>query len=228
MTCSFRTCAGCAPRTTPRRRRICSSNGRYAVMVTAAGSGYSRWRDLGVTRWREDVTRDDTGSYIFLRDVESGEVWSAGYQPCGVEPDNYEVTFTEDRAEFVRTDSRITTTLEIVVSPEDDAEVRHLSITNTGSRARDIEVTSYAELVLAPPAADSAHQAFSKLFVQTEYVARHGAILATRRRALARRAGDLGGASGGRSRARWWGHPRSRPTGRGSSVAAMKCAHRSP
>ncbi len=81
------------------------SNGRYAVMLTAAGSGYSRWRDLGVTRWREDVTRDDSGSYIFLRDIESGGVWSAGYQPCGVEPDRYEVTFTEDRAELVRTDA---------------------------------------------------------------------------------------------------------------------------
>ena len=158
------------------------SNGRYAVMITAAGSGYSRWRDLGITRWREDVTRDDTGSYIFLRDMESGRVWSAGYQPCGVEPDHYEATFAEDSAELVRTDSGITTTLKIIVSPEDDAEVRHLSITNTSSRMQDIEVTSYCELVLAPPAADSAHPAFSKLFVQTEYVARLGALLATRRK----------------------------------------------
>jgi cyclic beta-1,2-glucan synthetase len=151
-------------------------------MLTSAGSGYSRWRDLGVTRWREDVTRDDSGSYVFLRDVESGAVWSAGYQPSGVEPDSYEVTFTEDRAEFIRNDATITTTLEVVVSPEDDAEVRRVSIANTGNRVRDIEVTSYSELVLAPPAADAAHQAFSKLFVQTEYVAKAGAILATRRR----------------------------------------------
>ncbi len=158
------------------------SNGRYAVMLTAAGSGYSRWRDLGITRWREDVTRDDWGAYVFLRDVESGEVWSAGYQPSGVEPDRYEVTFTEDRAEFVRSDGTITTTLDVVVSPEDDAEVRRVSVANTGSRIRDIELTSYAELVLAPPAADAAHPVFSKLFVQTEYLARIGAILATRRR----------------------------------------------
>ncbi len=158
------------------------SNGRYAVLVTGSGSGYSRWNDLGITRWREDVTRDDTGSYLYLRDVESGQVWSAGYQPCGVEPDTYEVCFTEDRAEFVRTDAHMTTALEIVVSPEDDAEVRHLSITNNSSRTHDIEVTSYSELVLAPPAADLAHPVFAKLFVQTEYVARQGAILATRRK----------------------------------------------
>ena len=112
-------------------------------MLTSAGSGYSRWRDIGVTRWREDATRDDWGSYIFLRDVVSGAVWSAGYQPCGIEPDTYQVTFTEDRAEFIRKDANITTTLEVVVSPEDDAEVRRLTISNTGHRDREIEVTSY-------------------------------------------------------------------------------------
>ena len=158
------------------------SNGRYAVMLTGAGSGYSRWGDLGITRWREDVTRDDWGTYVYLRDVQSGDVWSAGYQPSGVEPDRYEVTFCEDRAEFIRHDGPITTTLEVVVSPEDNAEVRRVSVANAGSRPRDIEVTSYAELALAPPAADAAHPAFSKLFVQTEHLARGGAILATRRR----------------------------------------------
>jgi cyclic beta-1,2-glucan synthetase len=158
------------------------SNGRYAVMLTAAGSGYSRWRDLAVTRWRQDGTRDDTGSYLFLRDAETRRVWSPCYQPSATEPDGYEVTFTEDRAEFVRHDTKLTTTLSIVVSPEDDAEVRHLAITNNGIRARIIEVTSYLELALAPPAADAAHPVFSKMFVQTEYVAPLGALLATRRK----------------------------------------------
>ncbi len=161
------------------------SNGRYAVMLTAAGSGYSRWGDFAVTRWREDATRDDMGSFVFLRDVDSGTIWSAGYQPCGVEPDRYEVTFTEDRAEIARAAERITTVLEVIVSPEDDVEVRRISIANTGSRHRDIDVTSYAELVLAPPAADAAHPAFSKMFVQTEYVAKEGVLLATRRRRTA-------------------------------------------
>ncbi len=158
------------------------SNGQYAVMVTAAGSGYSHWNDIAVTRWREDTTRDDSGSYIFLRDVESGDVWSAGYQPCAVAPDSYEVAFSEDRAEFIRNDAQITTMLEVIVSPEYDAEVRRVSLTNTGARVRDIEVTSYCELALAPQAADVAHPAFSKLFVQTECVTRLGAVLATRRK----------------------------------------------
>jgi cyclic beta-1,2-glucan synthetase len=158
------------------------SNGRYSVMLTAAGSGYSRWGEHAVTRWREDVTRDDWGSYIFLRDVESRETWSATYQPRGTRPDSYDVMFAEDRAEFVRRDGTLTTTLDIVVSSEDDAEVRRVSIANSGTEPRDIEVTSYAEIVLAPPLADAAHQAFSKLFVQTEYLPAAGAILATRRR----------------------------------------------
>jgi cyclic beta-1,2-glucan synthetase len=158
------------------------SNGRYAVMLTGAGSGYSRWRDLGITRWREDTTRDDCGAYVFLRDVGSGDVWSAGYQPSGVEPASYDVRFSEDKAELIRRDGTIATALEIVVSPEDDAEVRRLSVSNAGNRVREIELTSYAELALAPPAADAAHLTFSKLSVQTEYDAKIGAILATRRR----------------------------------------------
>lgn len=158
------------------------SNGRYAVMLTSAGSGYSRWKDLAVTRWREDVTRDDWGSYIFLRDRGSGKCWSASYQPSGVAADRYRVAFSEDRAEIQRRDGAIRTTLEVVVSGEDDAEVRRLSISNTGTQAVEIEVTSYLELVLAPLAADMAHPAFSKLFIQTEFLAPLGALIATRRK----------------------------------------------
>jgi cyclic beta-1,2-glucan synthetase len=158
------------------------SNGRYGVMVTTAGSGYSRWRNIAVTRWREDVTRDCWGSYIFLRDAQSGQVWSAGFQPSGVEPDSYEATFSEDHAEFVRRDGPLTTTLEVVVSSEDDAEVRRVSIANLGTRTRELQVTSYAELAIAPQATDEAHPAFSNLFVETEFVASVDALLATRRR----------------------------------------------
>jgi len=158
------------------------SNGRYSVMLTAAGSGYSRWGEHAVSRWREDGTCDDWGSYVLLRDVATSDVWSATWQPRGTRPDSYAVMFAEDRAEFVRHDGDLTTTLDVVVSPEVDAEVRRVSIANAGGGSRDIEVTSYAEIVLAPQAADVAHQAFSKLFVQTEYLASVGAILATRRR----------------------------------------------
>ncbi len=164
---------------TPRTHLL--SNGRYAVMVTAAGSGYSRWGDLAVTRWREDVTRDAWGSYLYLRDTGSGAVWSAGHQPRGVEADSYDVSYSEEHAEFSRRDGSIVTAMTIVVSGENDAEIRRVSLTNVGSHAREIELTSYAEIVLAPLAADVAHPAFGNLFVQTEYVPEIGALLATRR-----------------------------------------------
>ncbi|MFL9828683.1 GH36-type glycosyl hydrolase domain-containing protein [Rhodoplanes sp. SY1] len=156
------------------------SNGRYSVMLTAAGSGYSRWRDIAVTRWREDATLDDWGSYIVLRDVRSGRVWSPGAQPIGTAGDS-DVVFGEDHAAFVRHDGTLTTTMEVLVSGEHDGEVRRVTLTNNGRQACDIELTSYAEVVLTTPAADAAHPAFAKLFVETEHVAEFGALVATRR-----------------------------------------------
>jgi cyclic beta-1,2-glucan synthetase len=157
------------------------ANGEYSVMLTAAGSGYSRWRDIAVTRWREDPTLDPYGFFVFLRDVDNGSVWSAGYQPVGREPERYEVSFSEDRAEIRRKDGPILTVSEVIVSPEMSAEARRISITNTARTTREIELTTYAEVVLANPAADAAHPAFSKMFVQTEYVSDEGTLLATRR-----------------------------------------------
>ncbi|MDH4350859.1 MAG: phosphorylase, partial [Gemmatimonadota bacterium] len=158
------------------------SNGRYLVMVTAAGSGFSRWRNLAVTRWREDTTRDCWGTFIFLRDAKTGDVWSAGFQPSGTEVDRYGVVYAEDRAKITQRDRSLSITLEIVVSPEDDAELRQLTVTNLENREREIDVTSYAEVVLAPQAADEAHPVFSNLFVETEIVPDIETLLATRRR----------------------------------------------
>jgi cyclic beta-1,2-glucan synthetase len=157
------------------------SNGRYAVMLTAAGAGYSRWRDIAVTRWREDATRDDWGSFVLLRDTDSGFVWSAGTQPLGSDSAGSEVLFDEDHAEFRRRDGTLATSMEVLVSGEDDGEVRRLSLVNSGRRTREVELTSYAEIVLASAAADAAHPAFSKMFVQTEFLPEFGALLATRR-----------------------------------------------
>ena len=165
---------------TPRTQLL--SNGNYTVMLTAAGSGYSRWRDIAITRWREDVTRDCWGAYFFLRDEQSENIWSPGYQSTGAEPDSYEVEFYEDHAEFFRRDRSLNTKLEVVVSSEEDAEVRRVSITNQGARTREIQVTSYAELSLTSQAADVAHPAFANLFVETEFVSDMGALLATRRK----------------------------------------------
>lgn len=157
------------------------SNGRYHVMVTNAGGGYSRWKDLAVTRWREDTTCDQWGSFCYLRDASSGEIWSTAYQPTLQRPQHYEAIFSEGRAEFRRRDHDYETHTEIVVSPEDDIELRRVHLTNRASTRRTITITSYAEVVLAASAADALHPAFSNLFVQTEIIAQRQAILCTRR-----------------------------------------------
>jgi cyclic beta-1,2-glucan synthetase len=158
------------------------SNGRYHVMATNAGGGYSQWRDLAITRWREDATSDSWGSFIYLRDRDTGRYWSAAYQPTLQKADHYEAIFVQARAEYRRRDQSIEVHTEISVSPEDDVEIRRVTLTNLSSRTRHIEVTSYAEVVLAPLNADLAHRAFSNLFVQTEILPDRQAILCTRRR----------------------------------------------
>ncbi|MDO8310650.1 MAG: glucoamylase family protein, partial [Sideroxyarcus sp.] len=157
------------------------SNGRYQVMVTNAGGGYSRWKDLAVTRWREDATRDNWGMFVYLRDATTNDFWSASHQPTLKRADNYEAMFSEGRAEFRRRDHDIETYTELVVSPEDDIELRRLRITNRSSRTRTLEITSYAEVVLALPDADATQTAFGNLFVQTEVLPERRALLCTRR-----------------------------------------------
>ena len=157
------------------------SNGRYHVMVTNAGGGYSQWKNLAVTRWREDTTRDNWGSFCYLRDVASGEFWSTAHQPTLKQAENYAAIFSEGRAEFRRRDHDFDTHTEIVVSPEDDIELRRIHITNRSKTRRTIDVTSYTEVVLAPAAAEALHPAFSNLFIQTEIIDPRRAILCTRR-----------------------------------------------
>lgn len=157
------------------------SNGKYSVMVTNAGGGYSRWKNIAVTRWREDAVLDNDGSFIYLRDIETGKFWSAAYQPALQKSKNYEAIFSQSRAEFKRRDLGIDTHMTIAVSPEDDIELRRAKITNRSRNKRIIELTSYAEVVLNYSAEDRAHRAFSNLFVQTEIIKTHQAVICSRR-----------------------------------------------
>ena len=157
------------------------SNGRYHVMVTNTGGGYSRWNDTAMTRWREDATRDCWGTFFYLRDADSGEFWSPTHQPTLETKSGYEAIFSQGRAEFRSRLHEIDTHMEIAVSPENDVEVRRITFTNHADEGRTIEITSYAEIVLNTPAADLAHPAFSNLFVQTQIVPQQNAILCSRR-----------------------------------------------
>ena len=157
------------------------SNGSYTTVVTNAGGGASFCRGRVVTRYREDATRDSGSQFLYLRDVRSGAVWSATHHPVGGETEDYLVTFLAEKATFSRHGDGIASLLDIAVSSEDDVEVRRLAVTNHSDRPREIEITSYAEIVLAPGADDLAHPAFGKLFVETEYLPERTALLCSRR-----------------------------------------------
>jgi cyclic beta-1,2-glucan synthetase len=157
------------------------SNGRYYAMITNSGSGYSRWKDIAVTRWREDATIDNTGIFCYIRDLDNESSWSSAFQPSLKTPESYEVVFSQGRAEFRRQEQNFETHTEIVVSSEDDVEMRRVHISNRSRRKRWLEVTSYAEVVLTTASADASHPAFSNLFVQTEILPQRDAILCTRR-----------------------------------------------
>jgi cellobiose phosphorylase len=150
-------------------------------MITNAGGGYSRWKDIAVTRWHEDTTCDNWGTFCYIRDLADGEFWSTSYQPTLKRSKNYEAIFSEGHAEFRRRDQNFIIHTEVVVSPEDDIELRRVHLTNNSRTRRTIDVTSYAEVVLASAASDALHPAFSNLFVQTEILNEKRAILCTRR-----------------------------------------------
>lgn len=158
------------------------SNGHYTVMMDNSGSGFSTFdRSIALTRWREDEVVNDYGSYIFVRDLASGKVWSSTYQPTRAEPERYEVIFTPDKIECIRRDEEIGLHTEIVVSPEDNVEIRRITLTNFSGRARQIELTSYGEVVLGSARGEAVHPAFSNMFIESEFIADYDALLFARR-----------------------------------------------
>ncbi len=156
------------------------SNGRYSVMVTATGSGYSRLGDIAVTRWQPDPTEDRLGSYIFLRDAATGDWWSATAEPKRAPEERVQTLFSDDKASFVKSVGTLRSEVECIVVSEGNGEGRRVTLYNDGSTDRHIEVTSFTELVLGTEASDNAHPAFSKMFVETEIAPNNGAIFATR------------------------------------------------
>ena len=157
------------------------SNGRYRALLTAAGTGYSAFEELALTAWRADRTRDADGLYLYVRDRDRGTFWSMGHQPVQRQADRYDVWFHTNKVEMARVDDWIETFMEVCVSPLEDIELRRYTLTNYSDQPRLLELTSYAEVVLNDPRGHEAHPAFSKLFVQTEYVPEHHALLAHRR-----------------------------------------------
>ncbi|MGD8352575.1 MAG: glucoamylase family protein, partial [Pseudomonadota bacterium] len=166
---------------TPRPKTQLLSNGDYSILVTAAGGGWSRFKDLDITRFRSDTTRDNYGCFCYIKNIETNKRWSTAWHPVGGRPDNYVVSMTIDRAEIRRSDGGVETETEITVCPEDNAEIRRTTLINRSGKSATLQITSYAELALAPHGADLMHPAFNKLFIRTEALDEEGFLLAQRR-----------------------------------------------
>ncbi|MEO8159951.1 MAG: glycosyl transferase family 36 [Arenimonas sp.] len=161
------------------------SNGSYRVILDGNGAGTSRWRQFEVTRWREDPVRDPWGSFLILADASGGVPWSAAAQPFPDPDDAISLQGTPGTATHARRHGDIAMRLDVAVHADCDAELRRLTIDNLGAVARELVLTSYAEPVLGAGGADASHPAFSKLFVQTEWLADNATLLVTRRKRAA-------------------------------------------
>ena len=138
-------------------------------MVTLSGSGYGKKDGMTVYRWKGDNTSDSSGMFFYIKNLNSNDYWSATYEPCKYGGEDYNAEFTLDKAKYSRRDGSIKTTMEVVVSPEDDVEVRKITLKNTGDKGRSLEVTSYMEVTLQSFEGDAVHPSFSNLFIGTEF-----------------------------------------------------------
>ena len=157
------------------------SNGNYNLLITAAGSGYSSWREVDLTRWRADTTLDPYGTWVYVQDLKTGQLWSAGHQPTAAQPDQHEVQVYSHSAEFMRRDKDISTRMRITIAPDADVEIRHIILSNHSESTRDIVLTSYAEVILSAQSIDQRHPAYNRLFVECEYIAEENILLFRRR-----------------------------------------------
>ena len=157
------------------------SNGSYSLMTTLSGSGYAKKGDMTVYRWKGDNTSDSSGSFIYIKNLNSNDYWSATYEPCKNAGDDSAIEFKCDVGIFRRKDGSIESELDVVVSPEDDVEIRKVVLRNTGEKARSIEVTSYMEVTLQSFEGDAVHPSFSNLFISTEYIEDRKCLLGSRR-----------------------------------------------
>jgi len=169
------------PMDTPLPQVHCLSNGRYCTLITNAGGGYSSWQEVALTRWRPDSTLDNWGTWLYAQDLDSGALWSAGFQPVASQPENQEVLFSPHKVEFQRRDHDISLRMEISIAPDDDIEFRRLTFINHSNRSRRLRLTSYGEVVLAPLSSDQRHPAYNKLFIESEYLPELNALLFRRR-----------------------------------------------
>ena len=143
------------------------TNGSYSTMLTDRGLGYSKYKNIFISRWRNDYISSIYGNIFYIKDVGDNKVWSSTYLPDIKKPDSYSITFAGDKAKFIRKDGDIETHQEVVISPEDNVEIRRITLINHEEKEKEFEITSYFELIDGDLRGDVAHRAYSNLFVET-------------------------------------------------------------
>lgn len=178
---SARTTPWTVPIQSPKPQVHFLSNGRYSVLISSSGAGFSRLGEVDLTRWRADTTLDNWGTWIYIKDFDHDELWSATFQPTLKQPERQNATFEAHKAEFWRQDGDISSRMEVTVAPADDVEIRRIRITNHGQSSRRLMLSSYAEVILADQAVDRRHPAFNKIFIESEYLPDPNALIFKRR-----------------------------------------------
>lgn len=154
-------------------------NGKYSMFITNTGSGYSKYKNTYINRFIADSSFDNTGSYIYIKDIDKNQIWSATYQPTLATPNDYEVKYYSDLALFTRVDDQVSSSLGIFIPPDKTFEVRELTLQNLSSKARNLELTSYSEIMLDEYLNGISHPTFNKLFIETAVESE--VLIATRR-----------------------------------------------
>jgi cyclic beta-1,2-glucan synthetase len=157
------------PSQTPYPQAHYISNGNFGSMITNNGSGFLKWKDFDLTRWRADSTLDPYGLWIYIQDEDLDRGWRIGDQPSLEDADNEQITFSPYHAEFIRSTGDIVARMEVFTSPDDDLEIRQIQISNRSEQPRSVQVVSYAEVILAPQSADRRHPVFNTLFIESDY-----------------------------------------------------------
>jgi len=164
------------------------SNGRYTCCLTQFGSGFSSFNGILLNRWNSDFMREFSGVHLYLSEEKSGLVWSAGFLPSGIEPEEYTVSFDAHKAEYARKDGSFKTTTEVCISPEADLEIRRITVANDSEEDSFVKVTCAIEPVLCPKREFDAHPAFTEVFLQNRELKEQQALCVKRRK---RKAHDL-------------------------------------
>ncbi|MBN8757030.1 MULTISPECIES: GH36-type glycosyl hydrolase domain-containing protein [Variovorax] len=157
------------------------SNGRYTVALRANGAGVSRWHAFNVTRWRDDPLRDSYGTFFYVRDEGQQALTSLTALPAPGEGWRYRARFLADQVQFDATGPGLQVRTTVLISPEDDTELRNITLHNGGDQTRTLELLSYFEPVLSNPKADEAHPAFANLFVESRWEPAWRALLMSRK-----------------------------------------------